>query len=110
MVAGARVEFGLVFRRRDGTISAEVLMGRIKLSAAALALFRLHVERHGQIDVDDSNREIYRELARAGIMVAGHSFTGGDESIYRLTREGFERKAELLVISPSPGIVAARLA
>lgn len=68
----------------------------IALSAEALALFRLHVERHGQIDVDDSNRETYRELARAGLMAAGHTFTGGDESIYRLTKEGFERKPELM--------------
>ena len=28
--------------------------------------------------------------------LAGHSFVGGDESVYRLTRYGFERKAELL--------------
>ncbi len=25
-----------------------------------------------------------------------HSLTGGDESVYRLTKEGFERKAEIL--------------
>jgi hypothetical protein len=71
-------------------------MQALTLSDAALALLRLHLERHGQIDVDDTNREVYRELARAGIMRAGHSFTGGDESIYRLTKLGFERKAELL--------------
>jgi hypothetical protein len=41
-------------------------MQTIAISEAALTLFRLHVERHGQIDVDDSNREAYRELARAG--------------------------------------------
>ena len=66
------------------------------LSESAAALLRLHLKRHGQIDVDDSHRETYREPARAGIMAAGHSFTGGDESIYRLTQEGFERRAELL--------------
>ena len=33
------------------------------LSPAALALFRLHIERRGDIVVDDSNRETYRELA-----------------------------------------------
>ena len=68
------------------------------LSEKALALFRRHVERHGQIDVDDSNRETYRELARAGLMRAAHSFAGGDESIYKLSKEGFERKAELLAV------------
>ncbi len=60
---------------------------RILLSNAALALFRLHVEHRRTIDID-TNREAYRELARAGLMVAGHSFAGGDESIYRLTKEG----------------------
>jgi hypothetical protein len=66
------------------------------LSPAALTLFRLHVERGGHLDVDDTTREAYRELARAGLMQSGHTYTKGDESIYRLTKEGFERKAELL--------------
>ena len=66
------------------------------LSEAALALFRLHVERQGQIAVDDSTVGPYRELARAGLMRAGSTFRDGEESIYRLTPEGFERKAELL--------------
>lgn len=66
------------------------------LSPAALALFRLHVERRGQVPVDDSTRGPYRELARAGLMRAGSTFRDGPESIYRLTQEGFERKAELL--------------
>jgi hypothetical protein len=38
------------------------------LSPAALALFRLHVERHGDVDVD-AHREVYRELERAGLSV-----------------------------------------
>lgn len=72
------------------------------LSNAALALFRLHLEHRRTIDVD-SNRETYRELARTGLMVAGHSFAGGDESIYRLTKEGFEQKAELLARAKEAG-------
>jgi hypothetical protein len=71
-------------------------MQRLALSPAALALFRLHVEHGGHLEVDDSTREPYRELARAGLMQAGHTYTKGDESIYRLTKEGFERKVELL--------------
>jgi hypothetical protein len=67
------------------------------LSPAALDLFRLHVERHGDLVVDDSNRETYRELARAGFMQAVSTFAGGPESAYRVTKEGFDRKAELLV-------------
>jgi hypothetical protein len=75
----------------------------IPLSGVALALFRLHVERHGQIDVDDPTRATYRELARAGLMNAGHSFTGGDESIYRLTKWGFEGKAEVRALATAAG-------
>ena len=78
-----------------GLPSYNPAMPTITLSAAALALFRLHVERQGQIAVDDSTREPYRELARAGLMRAGSTFRDGEESIYRLTQEGFERKAEL---------------
>lgn len=66
------------------------------LSEAALALFRIHVERRGQIDLDDTNRETYRELTEAGLMSAGSTSRDEPESIYRLTREGFERKADFL--------------
>jgi hypothetical protein len=68
----------------------------LQSAPAAIALFRLHVERQGQIAVDDTNREQYRELTFAGLMRAGSTFRDGEESIYRLTQEGFERKAELL--------------
>jgi hypothetical protein len=71
-------------------------MNDSSLSKAALALLRLHLERHGQVDVDDATRETYRELARAGVMVAVNTFAGGPESAYRLTKLGFQRKAELL--------------
>jgi hypothetical protein len=65
------------------------------LSDAAISLFRLHLEHRRTVDLD-ANREAYRELARAGLMVAGSSFAGGDESVYRVTKLGFERKAEIL--------------
>ena len=78
------------------------------LSHEALALFRQHIERHGDIEVDDSNRETYRELARAGLMVVGNSFARGEESVYHVTKTGFERKAELLAATaPWPGSAAA---
>ena len=73
-----------------------MLCKRPRYPKKPLALFRSHVERHGQIDVDDTNRETYRELARAGLMRAAHSFAGSDKSLYKLSKEGFERKAELL--------------
>jgi hypothetical protein len=65
------------------------------LSDAAVNLFRLHVECHGDIAVDDSTRPAYEELRCAGLVAVGHSFAGGRNSVYKLTREGFERKAEL---------------
>jgi hypothetical protein len=79
------------------------------LSKEALALFRLHIERHGDIDVGDSNREGYRELERAGLIACGHSFRDGPNSIFKVTMFGFERRAELLAATaPSPGIAASR--
>jgi hypothetical protein len=79
------------------------------LSRSAVAQLRRHLA--GDRDVTDANRAACRELAAAGLMEAGHSFSGGDESVYRLTKEGFERKAELLALAvPSSGTVAARRA
>ena len=66
------------------------------MSDAALSLFRLHVERRGDVRVDGTTREAYRELARAGLMVPISTFAGGPESAYRLTREGFERRDTLM--------------
>jgi DNA-binding MarR family transcriptional regulator len=77
------------------------------LSNAALALFRLHIERHGDLDAEAS-RAAYQELERAGLVAVGHSFRDGRNSIYRLTKEGFERKAEILAIAPSPCTASAR--
>lgn len=71
-------------------------MQTMTLSEAALALFRLHVERHGDVDVDDETRPVYRELAHAGPMRAVSTYAGRPESAYRMTREGFERRAKLL--------------
>ena len=60
------------------------------LSEAALSLFRLHVERMGEIDVDDSNRDAYRELEAEGLVLKGRPFVG--EPRYHLTRGGFDLK------------------
>ena len=70
-------------------------MQTLALSEKALALFRLHIERHGDVGVD-ANRETYRELERAGLMVVGNNFAGGQDSVYHVTKDGFQRKAELL--------------
>jgi hypothetical protein len=58
------------------------------LSEDAKALFRLHVELMGRIAVDDATRE----LARAGLMMAGSTFRDGPESTYVLTQAGFDLK------------------
>jgi hypothetical protein len=72
------------------------------VSKQALALFREHMEQRRTIDVD-TNREAYRELARAGLMVAGNSFAMGDESVYHVTKLGFDSRAELLASSKEAG-------
>jgi hypothetical protein len=64
-------------------------MRTIALSEAALALLLLRVER-GELPVDDSNRELHREFAHAGSMVAVHTFSGGREQFYRFTHEGWD--------------------
>ena len=79
-------------------------METITLSDDALALLRLHAERQGGIAVDDSTREPYRELARKeGLMIAGHSFTGGRESSYPLT-ETEKPLATVLGRLPAPAL------
>jgi hypothetical protein len=66
------------------------------MSRAAVAQLRCYLD--GDREVTDANRAAYRELAAAGLMAAGHTFRAGDESKYDLTREGFERKAELMAL------------
>ncbi len=63
------------------------------LSQPALALFRLHVERMGKIDVDDCNREAFRELERAGLVMNSRPFAG--RSLYSLTKAGFDLKRSI---------------
>lgn len=65
------------------------------LSKEALALFRLHIQERRTVDVEE-NREAYRELERAGLMVVGSGYAGGQDCLYHVTKLGFERKAELL--------------
>jgi hypothetical protein len=70
------------------------------LSADALDLFRHHLPMDGRIAVDDSNREACRELAREGLLVVGHSFTGGREAFYVPTAAG-RKLAEVLERMPT---------
>jgi hypothetical protein len=76
-------------------------MQSFALSEAALVVLRLHVERDN-IRIDDTNRESYRELARAGLMEAIHTFALGRESRYRFTRAGREMANAISNRVPSP--------
>jgi hypothetical protein len=69
------------------------LANAITLSDSALSLFRLHLEHRRTLDLD-ANREAYRELERAGLMVSGRAFTGA--VVYSFTKLGFEKRPELL--------------
>ena len=45
----------------------------------------------GDKEVADANRDAYRELARAGIMVSVGAFIKGDDCVFQLTHQGWER-------------------
>ena len=62
------------------------------LSREALTLFRLQVELHGKILINDTNRGPYRELERAGLMVLGIASAAGRVRIDRVSKLGFERR------------------
>jgi hypothetical protein len=70
-------------------------MQTIALSEAALDLLRRNMTGQ-QIRVDYENRELYRELARAGLMIPLHTPLGR-ESAFRMTQDGvdFGRAIEL---------------
>ena len=75
------------------------------LSETALSLMRLRLSGQ-RVEVTDETRDAYRELAKAGLMIPLHTFTGGDESAYRLTEAGvnyFSSRPALLAESPSRG-------
>jgi hypothetical protein len=71
-------------------------MPTIMLSEAGMALLMLHVEQ-GEVPVNDSNRELHREPASAGLLVPVHTFSGGREQFYRFTREGWDFACALKV-------------
>jgi hypothetical protein len=72
-----------------------LLPDRIDLSESArnLLLRRVSGER---VEVTPENKGAYRELAAAGIMYPMHSFAKGDESVYKFTEQGWERRFEWL--------------
>ena len=54
-----------------------------------------------RVDVGDETRSDYRELAAWGLMMAGHAFASGDESVYRFTVEGWARRFDFIAPSLS---------
>ncbi len=85
------------------TISITRYNPGMELSTQAEALFRLHAERMGKIVVDDSNRDAYRELEAAGLVILSRPFTG--PRTYRLTKLGWKLEdvlARMDATLPSP--------
>jgi hypothetical protein len=70
------------------------LPDHIELSNAARDILARYLA--GDEEVTDANRAAYRELARAGIMMSVGTFTKGDDCVFRLTRQGWERRLEWL--------------
>ncbi len=62
---------------------------RIDLSSEARKTLARYVA--GDRGVTDANREAYRELARAGIMVSVGTFAKGDDCVFQLTYRGWQR-------------------
>jgi hypothetical protein len=89
--------------RREALISAAeahlrslepTLPERIEISRAASLTLARHLA--GDKEVADTNRDAYRELARAGVMVSVGTFIKGDDCVLQLTHQGWERRQELL--------------
>jgi hypothetical protein len=49
----------------------------------------------GRVEITPENRPAFRELAAARIIILGHSFAGGRESIYRWTYWGHRQRLEI---------------
>ena len=72
--------------------------GEVRLDGQAIT--RLPLFQRGRLGIGYLPQEpsIFR-----GLTVAGNSFAGGQESVYHVTKLGFERKGELLATAPAPG-------
>ena len=77
---------------------------RIEISRAARRTLARHLA--GNKEVTDANRDAYRELARAGIMESVGTFIRGDDCVFQLTHQGWERRHEFLRPLPRPSTSA----
>ncbi len=66
-----------------------------KLSEAARVLLRRIVSGE-RVQITTAIRPAFRELAQARIIILRHTFAKGDESAYRFTYWGWERRFEIL--------------
>jgi hypothetical protein len=62
----------------------------------------------GDKEVTDANRDAYRELARAGIMVSVGTFIKGDDCVFQMTHQAWERRHEFQ--GPLPRVSASAIA
>jgi hypothetical protein len=49
----------------------------------------------GRVEITPEDMPAFRELAAARIIILGHSFAGGRESIYRWTYWGHRQRCEI---------------
>jgi len=63
------------------------------LSVSARDLLRRIIS--GRVEITPENRPAFRELAAARIIILGHSFAGGRDSIYRWTYWGHRQRFEI---------------
>jgi hypothetical protein len=76
-------------------------MQTVKLSESALALLRCRLATQDNRG-DNTNREAYRGLVRAGIMFAVSGFVSGPEASFRFTDEGWARRGEFIADDSHP--------
>lgn len=79
---------------------------RIDLSRAARRTLARHLA--GDKEVTGANRDAYRELARVGIMESVGTFIKGDDCVFQLTHQGWERRHEFQ--RPLPRFSASAIA
>ena len=71
------------------------------LSPAARDLLRQITA--GRVEVTSENRPAFRELMSARIIMLGHSFRDGRDSIYRWTYYGYKRRFEISACAKDAG-------
>jgi hypothetical protein len=68
----------------------------LNLSNDALVLLKLHLSGRSPERAPEHARPAYRELVQAGLMDPVSTFAGGSETLYRLTKAAYDRRAEFI--------------